>query len=695
MIEQLTESAQQGAFLQTYLDERAQNAFSGNRLADLGRHVAQMPRKEQILVHILRDLIRENDAESLDAVAKAIVADGLPDDPDLLFVLARAHEHLQQFTSGLNCLEKAIAIQSDNAMYRNNAGVFYDKLGRASEAKEAFALAMKFDPESALYAINYGNICANSFDDVKEALRAYHLAFALDPAQPESLMRAALALLRSGERDKAIDKLRLLLRVHPGHIEAVFAKIAFMLSEAYESTDAMLRLRESLERQLDTVHEEVSKIVARPEYRQAGMPEEGWRTLFLLAYQGQNDKAIMQRYSHELSRALQPFFDNEITRSRRDVARSTARRKIRIGFCTEFFYHHSVWKIPLHGIYTHIDRSRFEVHSFHMGGTVDAWTDDVRKLSDSYVRCTSIASMVERLNRAELDVLVFPELGMNSQTFVLSQMRFCQVQCQMLGHPITSGSQNVDYVLSSDLMEPEYGQDHYTEKLVRLPGLGVTYTYRYEKIVGSKTGFGLGEDDVVFFSPQSVFKYLPENDDLFARIALKVDKAKFVFISPGDRQGSLRVFRKRLSDAFAQHGLDADDHVVFIGPQGKERFMRACNMADLFIDNPSWSGHNTILDALHSHTRVVAMRGDMMRKSHGSAILDHLGLNEYIAESKDAFVEKCVQVVTNHEDKVRFESLIEERLLRFGDIAPVKAMEAFLFDAIASSHADVEADCNA
>ncbi|MGH8779460.1 hypothetical protein [Paraburkholderia sp.] len=680
-----TEPMQMGAGLQTYLEERAQNTYPGSRLADLGRHVAQMPRKEQILVWILRDLMRGRDIDSLDALSKDIVAEGLPDDPDLLFVLARAYEQLERFEDGLVCLDKAIAARPDDATYHNNAGVFYDRLFRPSEAKTAFAHAMKLDPECTVYAINYGNICANAFDDMKEAQRAYHLAFAINPEQPEPLMRSSLALLRSGERDKAIDKLKLLLRVHPENVEAIFAKPVFTLSDSYESTDAMLRQRESLVRELDTVHEEVSKVIANPQYPEQGRPDDGWRTLFLLAYQGQNDKAIMQRYSHEMSRVLQIFFSKEIGRSPVDVARPTAGRKIRIGFCTAFFYHHSVWKIPLHGIYTHIDRSRFEVHSFHMGGTVDSRTEEIKELSDSYVRCTTLSSMVERLNNAELDVLIFPELGMDNETFLLSQMRFCAVQCQMLGHPTTSGSRNVDFVLSSDLMEPQDGQEHYTEKLVRLPGLGVTYTYSYEKVTASKSEFGLAEDDVVFFSPQSVFKYLPENDDLFARIALKVDKAKFVFISSNDKGSTPhRIFRKRLVDSFAQHGLDADDHLVFLGPQNKDGFMKASNMADLFIDNPSWSGHNTTLDALHSHTRVVTLRGDMMRKNHSAAILDHLGLTGYIAESKDAFIEKCIQVVGDREDKARFESVIEERLARFSDVSPVRAMEECLVDLTAS-----------
>ena len=39
------------------------------------------------------------------------------------------------------------------------------------------------------------------------------------------------------------------------------------------------------------------------------------------------------------------------------------------------------------------------------------------------------------------------------------------------GHPMTSGLPTIDAFLSADAMEPPDAQDHYSEELVRLPGL--------------------------------------------------------------------------------------------------------------------------------------------------------------------------------------------------------------------------------
>ena len=57
----------------------------------------------------------------------------------------------------------------------------------------------------------------------------------------------------------------------------------------------------------------------------------------------------------------------------------------------------------------------------------------------------------------------------------LAALRLAPIQCVTWGHPVTSGLPTVDYFLSSELMEPKDGQDHYSERLIRLPGIGVCY----------------------------------------------------------------------------------------------------------------------------------------------------------------------------------------------------------------------------
>jgi predicted O-linked N-acetylglucosamine transferase (SPINDLY family) len=74
-------------------------------------------------------------------------------------------------------------------------------------------------------------------------------------------------------------------------------------------------------------------------------------------------------------------------------------------------------------------------------------------------------------------------------------------------------------------MEPENAQSHYSEQLVYLPNIAISYP---KPIIPEpkkvRTEFKLRDDAIVYLSCQSLFKYLPQYDYVFAAIAQRVPK---------------------------------------------------------------------------------------------------------------------------------------------------------------------------
>src|SRR5208337_622738 len=126
---------------------------------------------------------------------------------------------------------------------------------------------------------------------------------------------------------------------------------------------------------------------------------------------------------------------------------------------------------------------------------------------------------------------VYPGLLMEGLTLQLAAQRLAPVQCNSWGHPETSGMPTLDFFISSDLMEPDEASKHYSETLIRLPHLSVYYAEPRKTIVEKKRSeFGLRSDATVFWCGQSLFKYLPQYDFVFADIAARVDNCQFIFV---------------------------------------------------------------------------------------------------------------------------------------------------------------------
>jgi hypothetical protein len=125
---------------------------------------------------------------------------------------------------------------------------------------------------------------------------------------------------------------------------------------------------------------------------------------------------------------------------------------------------------------------------------------------------------------------------MVSMCIRLASQRLAPVQCVCWGHPQTSGFPTVDHFLTSDAMEPADGAAHYTENLVRLPGISIWYEpTAFAPVSIDRAELGLRSDAVLFWSAQALFKYQPQYDDVCAHRA-RGRNCQSVFAYDGDQR---------------------------------------------------------------------------------------------------------------------------------------------------------------
>jgi predicted O-linked N-acetylglucosamine transferase (SPINDLY family) len=218
------------------------------------------------------------------------------------------------------------------------------------------------------------------------------------------------------------------------------------------------------------------------------------------------------------------------------------------------------------------------------------------------------------------------------------------VQCKGWGHPVTTGLPTMDYYLSSDLMEPPQADQYYSEDLVRLPNLALCYRKPHlPKPPKTRHELAIPSDRFVYLSTQSIFKYLPQNDDVFVQIARQVPEAIFVFISSQSSVATER-FRHRLKTALKRYDLDVD-HFCHFSPQLNFADFLSLNMAaDVLLDTFDWSGGKTTLEALSCGVPVVTSPGGFMRGRHAYAMLKRIGLPETIGLDKAAYIRIAVRL---------------------------------------------------
>jgi protein O-GlcNAc transferase len=284
-------------------------------------------------------------------------------------------------------------------------------------------------------------------------------------------------------------------------------------------------------------------------------------------------------------------------------------------------------------------------------------------------------------------VLIYPEIGMDKVSAQLAGQRLAAVQCVSWGHPVTSGFPTMDYFISSDLMEPAGAADHYGEQLVRLPHLSIHYEPSdVPPATTDRAQLGLRGDAVVYWCGQSLPKYLPQYDGVFARIAAEVRGSQFVFIEFAGGSRVTAMFQSRLKRAFKAVGLDAGDHCVFLPRLAPDGFVAAIGQCDVVLDSIGWSGCNSILESLVHDLPIVTFTGEMMRGRHAAAILQRMGIGETTARTIDDFVSIAGALGNSPAKRSEISARIADgkhRLYRDRDC--IAALEAFLDRAVRGS----------
>jgi protein O-GlcNAc transferase len=627
-------------------------------------------RPEFLEAHIcLGNLLFENDMplEALTAYKEAAKID--PDNAIVLNGIGITHTSLGDYNCAKQSLERAVALAPDLPDVHNNLGIVFSLLGDRSSAITSLNHALNLNPNYPEAWRNCGNVLSEE-KRYANAVEFYKKALALNPDFYQAQLELSIALKELGEPKAAKASFARAQAMNPQALAPLCGSIGAGLPNFYwdESEIPVCRAQYTqelsvLERKLassqfDLAEAEDALILMQPYY---------------LSYQGENDRETYERYGRLLQKifaARYPQWSKAKTKRRLQVG-----ERIRLGIASSHFSNHANWRMIIKGLLEHVDRSRFELFGYSTGGVSDAITEQARAKADHFYQGLGFIRLCEQIEQDQLDILLFPEVGMDPVCQKLACLRLAPSQCCAWGRTDTSGLPTIDYFLSPNDMEPEDAQSHYVEKLIRLPGLG-SYCEPEELSADLENleSLGLRRDATKFLCVQSLFKYLPKYDFVFTEIAKAVPNAQFIFVARPDGLGP--KFITRLERAFAEEGLDAASHLTIVPLLRHAQFIGLCQSTDIFLDSIGFSGCVTVLDALEQSLPVVTVCGSLMRGRQSAAMLNILDLPELIAHDASDYIQKVLKLANDAE----YQRAIRERITQskqrlYRNESVIKALE--------------------
>ncbi|MFB8788399.1 MAG: tetratricopeptide repeat protein [Potamolinea sp.] len=601
-----------------------------------------------------------------------------------------------QVDQAITAYQTALSFKPDDADILNNLGVACEAQNQPDQAYLYFGYSFYYQGKYQEAIEQYqkfkethtGDIafylaladCYQCLNQYEETLKFYREGISIYPQAEILYSRCSSTLQEFGRMKEASAVFIEALLVLPEALNLRLQK-QLMLPIIYETTEEIEDYRKQFTQGLEELIQQTS--LDTPEAINNALKAVGSQTNYYLQCQGKNDLELQVRYGqfvHQVMARQYPKWAKSIP-----ISPIKKRVKIRVGYVSAYLRNHTVGQLMLGWIKNH-NQNNFEIYCYHTGRSSDQITRQFQLYSDTFHHLPEdLEAVCKQIISDQLDILVFTDIGMHPQSTQMAGLRLAPVQCVTWGHPITSGLPTIDYFLSSELMEPENAEEHYSEKLICLPNIGIVY----EKPVipeptKTRSDFQLREDAIVYLSCQSLFKYLPQYDYIFPAIAQQVPQAQFAFLS---HQSSLQItekFRHRLQRAFAIFNLNCDDYCVILQRQDWLGYSNLNLISDIYLDTFSWSGGHSTLEAIACNLPVVTCPGEFMRSRHSYGILQMLGVTETIATNENEYLQVAVRL--GQEPRWRasiVQQMIQRHFHLYDDIICLSFLEGF-YQSIAS-----------
>ena len=595
----------------------------------------------------LQKLGRLEDATTCYQTALAIA----PGSAETLYNLGIALQGMKRYEEVVACFRTVLDRIPGHAAACNNLAAALRILGRTAEAMDAYGRATELDPSYAEAFAGLG-ILLSTQKHHDQALAAIKKAVALRPAYLEAGFALANSLYESGHARQAEPVLDRCLKIDPqAHAKVLLYRLFNRLPTVPENV-AETRSGVSA---FDELMREWEELAGQPSTRAAAAEVTGDRLPFHLAYRLGNHCRRLSRLGDITASLLAERWCTQLP-----TMISLARNRPRLLIVSGHFVEHSVWNIILQGLLTHLDRTRLEPVLLSTSRGHDAATAQATALAARFHRGSDVAACLRIIDEEKPEIIFYPEVGLSGLTNRLAHLRLAPLQAAAWGHPITTGSPAIDLYFSGKLIEPAEADQHYRERLIRLPGTGACTSppsAAAEPLNPALRALVDRAEGPRYILCHTEFKHDPSHDDLYPRIASRTGRCRFfVMVSLLQGERPAQCLAGRFRAAFERHGLDPDDYLEMVPWQPSGQFYSLLDAVDIYLDCPAFSGYTTAWQAVHRGLPIVTLEGPFMRQRLAAGILRQMGCADTIASTQEEYIEMAARIAIEGVDGRRREA---------------------------------------
>jgi predicted O-linked N-acetylglucosamine transferase (SPINDLY family) len=657
-----------------HLRGRAANLAGRTELADdwLTKAITYQPSHRGAWAELARLAPRTDRAASLLAERLGLLGQSLSDSvekaaPVALSALLRAelYDAVPEFLTYVRTM-----VPNPLPLYDFAARVLYHARRTSAAERVCRASFLLPNPSAPLYEL--AAVISAEEGRAEEARQLFAKALRINPADPSLLTNVAHFLLLLRDTERAIFFAR-----RAAEIPDESGRAHIVLGEAYHKN---FQLKEALE-----TYKQAFKLPAVSNLTRAALWHEIGRTLFNQGNLTEANDALSRatemcpegssgtyaftqlyrddvpgRFLTEIHRAAGAVYDDQFAARRRTSWSNprSANRRLRVGFVSADMNHHPVGLLLVSWL-PHVDPDQFELYAYDTSQHHDAISDRIAATFSLWrnVHGDSADEIADQIDKDGIDILIDLSGHTDGARLDVFALKPAPVQLSWAGYVFSTGMKTIDGVIHDRYSAPPESDSVYVERILRLPCM--TYCYvPFDPPPPVVPTPALERGYITFGCFNHVPKLTHHTLKLWARVLRALPTARLHLKAGPFADATVRT---RILARLQELGVDGE-RVRIEGMSPFMEYLAAYDHVDIALDTYPFNGGVTSLQGLWQGVPVLTRAGPLHLSRVGGSMMHALNLSSWVAETDEQFVAAAIAKALDFEQLNRTRLRLRERL---------------------------------
>ncbi|QDC44351.1 O-linked N-acetylglucosamine transferase family protein [Methylophilus medardicus] len=306
------------------------------------------------------------------------------------------------------------------------------------------------------------------------------------------------------------------------------------------------------------------------------------------------------------------------------------------------------------------DASRLEIYGYSTDGREDAFTHALKDVCNQWRSLAGLtdAQAAKQIHADGIHILLDLSGLSGGTRLPIFAHKPAPVQASWLGYWGTTGLPVMDYVIADPVSVDAKVSEQFTEQVVSLPHTRMCFSPPpYALPVNALPALSNGA--LTFGCFQNYSKVSDEVLACWGEILQALPTAKLFWQSKAFNDALMRT---QALERLALFGIAAT-RCTLSGMVPREEYLRNHHQIDAILDTFPFTGGTTTCEALWMGVPTLTLLGDTLIARQGASFLDCVGLQDWVANSRDAYVRKAIALADDLEALAHLRAQLRAQVL--------------------------------